>query len=135
MYIVVPRALNQKQMPLQVGGTVLHGVVAIDIVVQCRRTKIALGIDGVIVLPVGNWSYGSAGTKTVVMGQGIEGEGASPAPPPPAEAPGVKLWIRMQRLVEYRDLVAQLHRAEVMVGRLGKITAPASHAAVVHMEH
>ncbi len=69
------------------------------------------------------------------MGHGVEGEGAAPTPAPPAEPLGVKLGIRAQRLVERRDLVAQLHRSEVMIGRLGEIAASAPHATVVHMQH
>src|SRR5271170_5604273 len=105
VHVVIPRAMYQKQMTLEIGNTVHHGIVAIHVDIRRREPEVALGINGVIILPVGHGGYSNPGAKAITVGQGVQGEGASPTPSPPSETFGVQLRIGAQGLIQRRDLV------------------------------
>ena len=135
MYVVVPRALRQQQAPLQIVRARDERTVTIAIGVVDRLSHVALGINRVIVAPVGYRRDGDAGAKAVAMRHRIESERAAPTPSPPAQPLGVELRIFCQHLVERGHLVAELYRAEVVICGLGKVPSPPAHAAVVYVQH
>src|ERR1700679_1415949 len=85
-------------------------------------------------MPVRHRSYSHSGAKTIRVRECIERKGAPPAPSPPALALGINLRILSQYGVGDGKLIFKLHRAEVMIGRLGKVSSAMACAAIVRMQ-
>ena len=135
VYIVVSSAMAQQQPPLQMGGGVDHRKVAIAVGEILGQAHVALGIDGVVVAPIGHRRHGHAGAKTIGVRERIEREGAAPAPSPPAQALLVQLRILGQGCIQDGQLILKLHRTQVAIGRLSKRAPPAAHTAIVGVQN
>ena len=96
---------------------------------------IALGIDGVVVAPVGDGRHCNAGAETIGVRHCVEREGAAPAPSPPAQTPRIELRNLIERGIHHGQLILKLHGTEVAVGRLGEGAAAEAHAAIIGAEH
>ncbi len=86
-------------------------------------------------MPIGHGRARDAGAEAIGVGERVEGEGASPAPAPPSQAFAIELRIGCKHLVNRSELIAQLHRSKVAIGRLFKLATAAAHPAIVHVEH
>ncbi len=132
--VVVAGALGDEEAAFEVGGVGDGGVGGVDGSVGGGKAEVALGVGGVVVAPVGDGSYGDAGTDAVGMGHGVQGEAAAPAPAPPADALGIELRVAGEGLIERGDLVGELDGAEGAVGGLLEVAATATGAAIVDVE-
>src|SRR5512146_315758 len=67
-----------------------------------RQAHVALGVGGVVQVPVGDGRDGNPGFESVTVRHGVQGHGAAETPSAPAESTGVELRKHLQRLVERR---------------------------------
>ena len=133
--VVVAGAVDEEQAAVEFGGGVDDGEVLVAFGEVGGQAHVALGVDRVVVAPVGDGCDGDAGAEAVRVAEGVEGEGAAPTPTPPAEALGIKLRIAGKRGVDDGELIFKLHGSEVVVRGLGEVAAAHAGAAVVGMEN
>src|ERR1700677_4746347 len=105
VYVVISRALDQQQASLKISGCVVHRIITVDVRVHPRQTQVSLGIDRIVILPIRHRGDRHAGTKTVAMGERVQGEAPTPTPAPPPKPLGIELRMRLQSLVQSCDLI------------------------------
>src|SRR5215469_9445831 len=95
MNIVVDGAVDFQQMAMQVIGEIYRRAFLVGSFIFREQATVALGVDGVVVMPVGDWSYG--GYMTLYALTHSERHVAAVAPAPPGQAIAIQLRKFLQR--------------------------------------
>ena len=119
VYVVVRCAVDEQEVSVKVGCT-LDGVDGVALWVFGGGAHVALGIDGVVILPIGGCGYGYSCLKDgAPFRHGHERIETSEAPSPDGDV----LCIDVGKRGEVKggfDLVARLEESELEVGAFFK---------------
>ena len=78
-----PELDDQKKPALEIRRRINNREIAITAGIFDGQAQVSLGINRIIIAPVGDWGDGDAGAEAVRVRHGIERERAAPAPAPP----------------------------------------------------
>ena len=130
MDVVVDAAMNQQHLPVQLGRGKPRRGVAIAARIVARRLHVALGVDRVVVAPVGHRRADDAGRPAGAVGERVRRH--EPAVTPAVQRDARRVDVRLR--LEPRDAIleiAQFQLAELAVNRPLRLRALAARAAVV----
>src|SRR6266567_3394507 len=122
-------------MPLQPCCGIDYGKVLVAIWKLRGKAHVALSIDGIVVVPIGDRRDRNPCLEAVGVSERVEGKCAAPAPSPPAKALRIELWVFGEHGIKHQELILELHRSEVVISGLGKGSPTMAAAAIVGMEH
>ena len=132
VHVVVGGAVNEEVFALEVLGVSGRRVEVVAVGVLLRRAHKALGVDVVVVAPVGDRCHGDGHLEGAVAAEEREGgEVAAEAPAPDADAVAVHVGLLFEP-VGGGNLVDGLIFAHLLVDDLLEGVAPGGGAAPVH---
>ena len=127
--------MHEQVGTLQLVHVVDGAVVVITVAVVLGQAHVALGVDGVVVPPVGHRGHGHGGLEHVgALGDAEAAHVPAIAPSPDADAGGVGPWLAADPGGR-RDHVLGLVLPQLAVGHVPEVAAAVTGAARVHAHH
>ena len=134
MDVVIAHAMYQQIAPAQAIGKIHRRIVVIARGIFLRRAHVALRVNGVVPLPVGNRRHRNGIAKHLISLEDAVGRHVSPVAPAEDADFGFVYKGLFRQIVGGSNLVFRLVLAQLEVGHFLELLAPRARTPVVHAD-